>query len=407
MSAADGAGQVFAEVVRISQLDDNGYPAVGAPTFTTNQLVKATFTPALETGVDLVTLTANADIGMHYKHGDMPKYYTMDISVVNPDPVLHQLLAGGTVYTDNSAALGSLTGTLTATGQITLGTLPAGTYGYRMAQYNQYGTSASSSEFLGTVASGSAGTVIVSGWVFASGAVGAYVYGRLPGGEQLMGSVPNIGSQATSAASGTGTPVSLDVTALTSAVPIGTTFQIAGDTNTPNIVFTTTLPAGVGALALNVSVSQSITTTIVAGDIVPVFVDNGTIVPNGQYPTADTTAGPGNDVGWQSPALGIVGNPNGVSIELWGQMILNGSQTGYLPFNRWVFPSVRNLCETARDFGPDILANMYSGQAFENPNWGAGPFGDFQFDSSRAVQYARAARTTLPVSGLTPTPATA
>jgi hypothetical protein len=407
MPIPDGAAQVFSDVTRFSTLDSDGFPAVGSNVFVTDQMLKLTFTPAMETGVDLVTIKANGDIAQHYKHGDMPKYYTVQIEVANPDPVLHAILAGGTVFTDNTVALTAPTGTAAATGQITLGSLAAGTYGYRQSQFNQYGESAIGTEVTATVASGTAGLAVVGGLTPAAGALGLKVYGRSPGGEQLLGTIPNIGTQATSAASGTGTPTSLTVTALTSSVPSGTTFQIAGDTNTPKIVFTTTAPAGVGAVALEVSESQTITTTIAPGAIDPVFVDTGVLTPRGHYQASDTTAGPGNDTGYQSPPLGIVGNPDGVGIEVWGKAINGGTQVNYLPYWRWVIPGVRNLREDARTFDAALLPNMYQGEAFENPSFGSGPFGDWQFDSSRVFQYARAGRATLPVSGLAPIPATA
>ena len=407
MAYPDGAAQVFSEVTRFTVLDVNGYPAVGANVFVTNQLLKATFTPVMETGVDLVTLNANGDIASHFKHGDMPKYYTMQVEVATPDPILHAMLCGGTVISDTTTALGTPTGTLLATAQTTLGTLAAATYGYRVSQYNQYGESLAMAEVTGTVASGSTGTVVVSGAVPAAGALGLRVYGRTPGGEQLLGTIPNFTSQATSAISGTGSVSSLTVTALTKAIPAGATFTISGDTNSPKIVFTCLTTAGVGATAVNVSPSQSVTTTIAAGAIVPSFVDNGSATPAGSLPGSDTTAGPGTDTGYQAPALGIVGNVNGVSMEFWGKAVVNGTQASVLPYYRWVVPGVKNLHEEARTFDPSLQSNMYTGQAFENPNWGSGPFADWTYDSSKVFQYARAGRTTLPTAGLSPIAATA
>ena len=407
MAYPDGAAQVFSEVTRIGVLDVNGYPAVGSQVFVTNQLLKATFTPVMETGVDLVTINANGDIASHYKHGDMPKYYTMQIEVATPDPILHAMLTGGTVISDTTTALGLPTGTVAATGQITLGALAAGTYGYRVSQYNQYGESLSTAEVTGTVASGTAGTVVVTGAVPAAGALGLRVYGRTAGGEQFLGTVANFSGQSTSAATGTGSPTALTTTALTKAIPAGATFTITGDTNSPKIVFTCTANAGVGATSVAVSVSQTITTTIAAAVILPCFVDNGSLTPAGALPGVDTSAGPGADTGYQAPTLGIVGNPNGVSMEFWGKAIVSGTQASVLPYYRWAIPGVKNMHEEARTFDPSLQSNMYTGQAFENPNWGSGPFADWGYDSSKVFQYARAGRTTLPAAGLSPVLATA
>jgi hypothetical protein len=332
MALPDGSAQVFSEVTRFSTLDANGFCAAGSQVFVTNTLLKATFTPVMETGVDLVTVNANGDIAQHYKHGDMPKYYTMALTVASPDPILHAILTGGTVLTDNSVALGAPTGTPTAVGAITGGSLKAGSYAYKVTQYNQYGETVATTELTGTVASGVAGSVVVSGWTLAAGAVGSRVYGRTAGAEQLIATI--VGSATT-------------------------------------------------------------------------YTDIGAIVPSGALPSVDTTAGPGNDTGYQSPALGIVGNPNGVGIEFWGKAVLNGTQTSNLPYWRWAVPGVKNLHEEAKNFQANILENAYTGQAFENPNWGSGPFGDWQFDSSKVFQYARAGMGIRPVAGLSPILATA
>ncbi len=80
--------------------------------------------------------------------------------------------------------------------------------------------------------------------------------------------------QQTSAPSGTGIVTSLSVTGptgtggLTVAIPSGTMFTIAGDPNSPVIVFTTTAAAAIGATTLAVSLgTQSVTTTIPPGNI--------------------------------------------------------------------------------------------------------------------------------------------
>lgn len=86
---------------------------------------------------------------------------------------------------------------------------------------------------------------------------------------------PNIGTQSTSAASGTadgtGNVTSLQVNALTHSILSGTTFQIAGDTNSPPSMFTTTAFAPVGAVTLSVLVSPPVFTTIAPGQIEPLF----------------------------------------------------------------------------------------------------------------------------------------
>jgi hypothetical protein len=404
VSLPDGAASIFAVATRISTLDSSGYVDPGANTYTTTTLVKCTVNPVVETGDDIVIKNAAGDLAAWAKHPDMRKYHTVSLELATPDPALEAACAGGVIFTDSSSALGTPTG-LTVTPQTTLGTLAAGTYGYRATYYNAYGESAAAND-VSAVTTGSTSLNVINVGTMAAGALGVRVYGRTIGGEQLIGQIPNIGTQSTSAASGTGTVTSLSMTALTKSIPIGTTFQIAGDTNSPKIVFTTTAFAPAGTVTLAVSASQSVTTTIAAGNLVPVFVDTGAVTPSGYVPQSDTTAGPG-EVGYQEPALGIVGNPNGISIELWSKAIIAGFQTSTLPYYRWVLPRVTGMHTTQRDIANTNTQTVMEGQGYGNPNWGSGPFGDWQFDSSKVFQRARCGAQVLPAASNAPTPVAA
>lgn len=404
MPLPDGAAAVWAAATRITDLNTDGTPAPGNASFVTDTLVKCTITPVTATGDDIEIKNANGDLSVFAKHGDIPKYGTVSVELATPDPALEQLLCGGVTLADLAAALGTATG-LAAVGQVTLGSLAAGSYGYRASLFNQYGESLPQATVTGTVASGTTGAVVLSGVTIPAGALGARVYGRTQGIEQLLGTIPNIGSQATSVASGTGTPTSLTVTALTRSVPAGTRFQIAGDTNAVKIVFTTTAFAPLGVVTLPVSTSQAITTTIAAGALVPVFVDTGVVAPNGNLPLADTTAGPGVYTGYQAPALGVVANPDGVSIEFYEKAIVGGYQASSLPWWRILLPRVSNFHVMPRDVTNANMASVYEGQAFENPSWGTGPFGDWQFDSSKYIQRVRCGPQVVPVPSKLPAPA--
>lgn len=400
----DGAAAVWAEATRITDLNSDGSPAPGNPSYVTNTLVKCTITPVTATGDDIEIKNANGDLTVFAKHGDIPKYATISVELATPDPVLEALLCGGVSLSDLATALGTPTG-LTATGQITLGTLAAGAFNYRGSLYNQYGETLPQAELTGTVASGTTGAVVLGGIVMPAGALGARIYGRSQGIEQLIGTIPNIGSQATSAASGTGAVTSLTVTALTRSIPAGTKFQITGDTNTPKIVFTTTAFTPTGVTTLPVSASQTVTTTIAAGALVPVFVDTGAVTPSGSLPLSDTSAGPGAGVGYQAPALGIVANPDGNSIEFFEKAIVGGYQASVLPYWRIVLPRVSNMHVMPRDVTNANMASVYEGQAFENTNWGTGPFGDWQFDSTKYIQRARCAKQIVPAPSFANVPA--
>jgi hypothetical protein len=401
MSLPDGSASVWCSALRISVLDVNGYVDPGANTYTTSQLVKATLTPVTETGDDIAIKNANGDLVVFAKHGDIPKYYTVSLELGTPDPALENICCGGTLLNSTAAALGTPTG-LVVTPQITLGSLPAATYGYRATQYNAFGESTAQADVSAVVASGVAGANVISGVVMGVGALGVRVYGRTIGGEQYLGTYPNIGAQVTNAASGTGTPTSLSVgtggLGLTQSIPPGTTFQIAGDTNTVKIVFTTTAFAPVGAVTLPVAVSQSITTTIAAGALVAVFVDTGVITPSGNIPQTDQTAGPGV-AGYATSNMGVVANPNGVSLEFFEKAINGGFQASVQPYWQWVMPRVANMHVMPRDLTNANTQTVMEGQGFQNPNWGSGPFGQWPFASTQVIQRARVGAAVLPVAG--------
>jgi hypothetical protein len=155
--------------------------------------------------------------------------------------------------------------------------------------------------------------------------------------------------------------------------------------------------------------TEQLIATVPAGTT---YTDTGANAPSGAQPSANTTAGPtlatgAPPVGYQAPALGVVGNPDGFSFEFWSKAIVKGVQATYLPYYRWAIPLCRNFTQQARDAAAAGIQNTYAGQAFENVNWGSGPFGDWQFDSSKVFQRARASALTVPAVGFANTPATA
>jgi hypothetical protein len=399
----DGATSIWVVATRICALDSTtGAPDPGTLTYTTDTAMKLTHQPTVETGDAITVKNAAGNLAVAAKHDDIPWMGDITFELATPNPILEGLLTGATVLTATGTALGAPTG-YTATSQTTLGSLSAGTYGYRVAQYNQYGETTPQNDVSAVVASGTTGTVVIGGGTLAAGSLGAYVFGRTIGQEQFLGIIQNIGSQATSAASGTGTVTSLTVTALTQAIPAGFTFQIAGDTNTTKIVFTTTAPTPPNAVTVPVTVSQSITTTIAAGAIVPVFVDTGIITPGKGVQTTDTTAGPGQGVGIIAPPLGTVAGAAaaGVSIEVFSQAFLLGQQAWPQPYWRTVFPRVTGGYTTSRDLTNGNLQTPIKANGRQNPNWGTGPFGDWQFASTGWWQRARCGVEVVPTVSLT------
>jgi hypothetical protein len=334
MALPDGAAQVFADVTRISTLDPSGYPAIGSATYTTDSLVKVTFAPAVETGDDLVMKNAAGNIQWHYKHGDMPKYFTVTLEMATPDETMEHLLIGGVLYSDSSVALVAPAAAPTAAASPTGGSLASGSYVYELTSVNQYGESLPSAASTAAVVTSptSVGSVALSGIAPGTGSVWTRIYGRVSGALQLLATIP------------------------------------------------------------------ATTTT---------WTDTGAIIPFGAVPTVNTTAGPGSAVGMAPPNLGIVGNPYGVSLEFWGKAVTKGQQVAYLPYYRWVLPGCKNFRNDSREFTNVGLANIYIGEAFENANWGSGPFGDWQFASTQVWQRARAGSASLPAVGLSSVPATA
>jgi hypothetical protein len=96
----------------------------------------------------------------------------------------------------------------------------------------------------------------------------------------------------------------------------------------------------------------------------------------------------GEDVeGWAYPPLMVDPTPNGVSIEAWTRYVVNGFQPAEQPYIRWVYPRVQ-LTKGNRTIDENNMANVYDGFAGENPNWGSGPAGDWEWPSDRVVQAA-------------------
>lgn len=406
MSLPDGAAAIWVKATRLSVLDENGFVDPGATTYTTESVMKATITPVLESGDDIAIKNASGNLSAWGKHGDMPKYYTVSLELATPDPALITLLAGGVLYAAEGVALGAPTG-LTVTnlnkGSATSKLAASTTYGYRATQYNQYGESVAAADVNLATGTGTENVNVIGGLTTAAGAVGVKLYGRTIGTEQYIGYFLLIGKQKTSAASGTGVVTKLKVSPLTASVPIGTEFQISGDTNTEKIVFVTTAFAPENAVELQVKTLQaSVTTTIAAAEILQVFSDEGKVVPNGNVPAVDTTAGPGAAVGAQAPALGSVANSNGVSVEFFEEAIVGGYQASTLPFFRHVLPRVTNMHVMPKDFANANLQTTLEGQAFQNPNWGTGPQNDFQFDSSKVYQFVRCGVQVVPKPSLLP-----
>lgn len=407
MALPDGAASVWAVATRITALDANGFVDPGAASYVTEQAMKVTLAPVLETGDDVSVKNAAGNLAVFAKHADIPKYANVTLDMGIPEPTIEQICAGGTLLSSAAVALGE-PGAPVVTPQTTLGTLAAATYGYRTTQYNAFGESKATADVSAAVASGVTGTVIISSAPAAT-ALGVRVYGRTIGLEQLLGTIPAIAKPKLSAAiaakaAKAGVPTNFAVTALTKSIPTGTTFQVVGDTNSPKLTFTTTAFAAEGAVTIRAESNIENTLEIAAAELTPVFVDTGAVTPSGNIPTVDTTAGPGT-AGYQQPALGTVANENGVSIEMWAQAIVGGTRAGTLPFWWYVLPKVTGMHTLPKDVTNANAATNMEGQAFQNPNWLKGPREDWPFDSSKWMQRTRCGEQVVPKASLANIPA--
>jgi hypothetical protein len=362
-------------------------------------VIKATATPVLETGDDIALKNAAGDLAVFGKHGDFARYYTFMMELGAPDALLEHLCAGGTLMNSTVEPLATPEG-LEVEPTETGGTLTKGVYGYRASAYNAYGETIAEAEVTAEE-KGEAGTMVIGGVKAPVGSLGIRVYGRIAGQEQFIGQYKELGKQKLSAVvAAKAKPKVLKVVALTQAIPAGTQFRIVGDTNKPKIVFTTTAYAAAGQTELQVK-SEEVALEIKVGELEPVFVDTGAIEPEGHVPSVNSTAGPGEGVGYIAPTLGAIPARarSGVSVELFGEAILDGTQASDLPYFWWVFPRVKDMHTDPREFAnaPNLLT--MSGQAYENLNWGNGPTHEWPADlpnPSKVFQRTRCGRAVVP-----------
>lgn len=111
--------------------------------------------------------------------------------------------------------------------------------------------------------------------------------------------------------------------------------------------------------------------------------------------TGTVLSPPTGPKGFAYPAPGPVVD-NGVSIELWAKRIDpdTGTQDAAYPWNRWLFPRVRNLRLGERRFENGVLVSTYTGRAFGNDQWLDGPEADWPYPavpSDKPAQWIPAA----------------
>lgn len=111
-------------------------------------------------------------------------------------------------------------------------------------------------------------------------------------------------------------------------------------------------------------------------------------------------------VGYGTPGVGTIGGPTDVSIELWENIIIDGSIAGQA---RYVFPRTRGWARSGSTHGNSPYDVVLTGTAVDAGDWDDGPAGDWDLLSDEPVTlYDFALETqTLPIAACGAVPITA
>ena len=94
----DGAASISGEVIRVTRLNANGTAAIGpSASYVTKAFISVKITPQMEAGIDITQKAANGSIGIAYKVPDSLKRVNVDVAIYNPDPLLTEMMQGGTI----------------------------------------------------------------------------------------------------------------------------------------------------------------------------------------------------------------------------------------------------------------------------------------------------------------------
>jgi hypothetical protein len=118
----DNASSVRGRALRVTALGSDGAPAVGTScdVYLSGGFISFQFTPAYSDGDEIEVKNAAGETCVYYKLPDTLKNVGLQLQLCDPDPVLTQMLVGGTVLTAPSnsayAPAGTDTGDLVAVG---------------------------------------------------------------------------------------------------------------------------------------------------------------------------------------------------------------------------------------------------------------------------------------------------
>lgn len=166
----------------------------------------------------------------------------------------------------------------------------------------------------------------------------------------------------------------------------GTLFtDVATRTFTDGVTATDTSLHSATAAFTSADVGDTVSGTGIFAGTTIASVTNATTVVLSHATTATgsgvsiTLTGPTEAVGYQPPKVGVIGCPNGVSVEVWSKRIVHDFQVGWW---HWAFPRMFLNENTDRSIANGDMAMTFVGWGNENPNWATGPGKDFDHDSS-------------------------
>jgi len=99
----DYAASVQGVAVRVCRLNTDGTPATGTDAaYELQNFTVVEFTPEYENGDEYLTKSASGALCVNYLAQNVLKRVTMSVSICEPDPEFTEIIAGGTLLTDDS-----------------------------------------------------------------------------------------------------------------------------------------------------------------------------------------------------------------------------------------------------------------------------------------------------------------
>jgi hypothetical protein len=117
---------------------------------------------------------------------------------------------------------------------------------------------------------------------------------------------------------------------------------------------------------------------------------SGAALTGGSSPAAGVaTTTPGLSalaIGYKAPQVGVTSNPYGIGLEFWTHNIVDGAANADLPYMHWTLPRTTLRLNENMNAGPEAaLTPNFAGTSAQNPNWGAGPEGDWPLSAAGAA----------------------